>query len=157
MTHSLLARPPRTASPFAATPVTGPLATGLVAGQRALSPLAGLALARGMRRHPLLGAGAFALAAGEFVADTSPDAPDRTLPGGLAARFASAAFVAGAFAKPGSKALAGAIAGLAAVASAEAGVRLRKAAAARFGRIPAAIGEDVAVLAATAAIMLPRR
>jgi hypothetical protein len=28
---------------------------------------------------------------------------------------------------------------------------------ARFGRIPAAVGEDIAVLSATAAIILPRR
>ncbi|MEE4205963.1 MAG: DUF4126 domain-containing protein [Erythrobacter sp.] len=157
MMHALIRRRNRPARRLASKPLIGPLALGILAGQRALTPLAGLALAGGTRRHPVVSTGALVLAAGEMVADASREAPDRTEPGGLAVRFVTGAVAAGAFARPGRKTFAAALGGLAAVASAQGGLRLRQAAMARFGRIPAAVGEDIAVLSATAAIILPRR
>ena len=80
---------------------------GLVGGQRAMTPLAAVAVAAATDRlprdtgapailaHPAVAAGAVALAVAELAGDKQPTAPDRVVPAGLAARLLTSA-VAGA-------------------------------------------------------------
>ena len=79
------------------------LKMGLVGGQRAMTPLAAVAigLARGelpardglakLLGQPLVAAATLALAVGEMAGDKQKTAPDRIVPIGLAARFLTSA------------------------------------------------------------------
>ena len=122
------------------------LLLGAVAGLRTLTPPAVLLRVR----RPSRTANVLAvMALAEYAADLYPKAPARTAPGPLLARIVSGAFC-GWFVSRSTPARAVAGAGLGAlgaVAGAYAGLSLRRRAMARFGPVPAAIGEDFVALA----------
>lgn len=135
------------------------LLIGLVAGQRAMTPLGALAAAavggalppgtpgRHVLSRPGVAAGLVALAAAEMAGDKLPSAPDRTVLPGLAARLLTAA-LAGAILAPAGRRDGGAVlaAGVA-LGSSFLGLALRRRAMARFGRVPSGLAEDAAVAA----------
>ena len=137
---------------------------GLVAGQRAMTPLAALAGAarRGalpydngearLMARPLPAAGGVAMAAAEMAGDKMETAPDRTVFLGLLARTISSGF-AGATLAPPKRQLAGAALGIgAAMASSYAGLAARKWAMRRWGQTATGFAEDAIVFAAANAI-----
>jgi uncharacterized membrane protein len=134
---------------------------GLVAGARAMTPLAAVSDAARRRAlpkdngapfwlgHPLVAAGAKTLAAGELWGDKLKGAPDRIVLAGIAARIVSGG-LAGAALAPRRRALAGAVLGAAgAVGSAYVTFSLRKLAMRRFGQTSTGLAEDVLTLRAT--------
>ena len=137
---------------------------GLIAGQRAMTPLAALAGAarRGalpydnlpsrIMANPVIAAGGVALAAAEIAGDKMKTAPDRTVFLGLLARTITSGFAGAALAPP-KRQLAGAAIGIAAaVGSSYAGLAARKWAMRRWGRVPTGFVEDAIVTAAGSAI-----
>lgn len=137
---------------------------GLVAGQRAMTPLAALAGAarRGtlpfdnaqarLMHVPLVATGGVTMAAAEIAGDKMKTAPDRTVFLGLLARTISSGF-AGATLAPPKRQLLGAAAGVtAAIASSYVGLALRKRALARWGQTTTGFVEDAIVTAAANAI-----
>lgn len=148
------------------------LLIGLVAGQRAMTPLSVLAgAARNgkldadspaqLLKNPLLASGAVALAGAEMAGDKMPSAPDRIVLVGLAARSATAAFAGASLAPSGRRAAGAALAVAAAVASSYVGWSLRVRAMRRFGQTATGAIEDAIVLGggalATRLIALPAR
>lgn len=142
---------------------------GLVGGQRAMTPLAAVAVAaaRGelpadngapaLLARPLVATGALVLAILEMAGDKQKSAPDRIVPIGLAARFATSA-IAGAALAPRRRRWAGAaIGGITAVAASYPGWRLRMGAMRRRGQTPTGFVEDAAVVAAAATIVRHQR
>jgi uncharacterized membrane protein len=141
---------------------------GLVAGQRAMTPLAALAGAtrRGtlphdnpearLMHHPLIAAGGVAMGAAEMAGDKMKTAPDRTVFLGLLARTITSGF-AGATLAPPRRRLAGAALAIAtANASAFVGLALRKRAMARWGQTSTGFVEDAIVFSAANAIVNAR-
>lgn len=138
---------------------------GLVGGQRAMTPLAtvSIAAARGelpedngaprLLAHPLVAAGTALLAVGEMAGDKQKTAPDRVVPIGLVARFATSAIAGMALAPREQRWRAAALGGLTAVVASYPGWRARCAAMARFGQTPTGFVEDAAVVAGAAAIV----
>ncbi|GGE94466.1 DUF4126 domain-containing protein [Sphingomonas prati] len=137
---------------------------GLVAGQRAMTPLSALAGAarRGtlpydnatarLMAHPLFATGGVVMAVAEMVGDKTKTAPDRTVFLGLLARTITAGF-AGATLAPPKRELAGAALGVgAAIASSYVGLALRKQSMSRWGQTATGFAEDTLVLAAANAI-----
>jgi uncharacterized membrane protein len=137
---------------------------GLVAGQRAMTPLAALAGAarRGTLPHdnaearllalPLIAAGGVAMAAAEMAGDKMKTAPDRTVFLGLLARTITSGF-AGATLAPPKRQLAGAALGIgAAVTSSYAGLAARKWAMKRWGQTTTGFVEEAIVFSAATAI-----
>lgn len=141
------------------------LLIGLVAGTRAMTPLA--AVSNAARRgelpqdngapallgHPLVAAGTLALAAGEMAGDKMASAPDRIVPAGLAGRLVTGAVAGAALAPHRQRLAAGALGATAAVGSAYLTWRLRMAAMRRFGQGPTGFVEDAATLAAATAVV----
>ena len=138
---------------------------GLVAGQRAMTPLAALGIAarRGtlpqdngqtrLMTHPIIAAGGVALGALEMAGDKQKTAPDRTVFLGLLARTISSGFAGAALAPP-KRQLAGAALGIgAAIASSYAGLALRKRAMRRWGQTATGIVEDALMFSAATAIV----
>lgn len=138
---------------------------GVVAGQRALSPLAAVAVAAARGRlpendgapallaSPLVAAGATALAAGELYGDKMKTAPDRTVAPGLIARSLTSA-IAGAALAPRERRGLGAALGIAgAVGTSFIGLALRKRAMARWGQTSTGLVEDALVVASAAALL----
>ncbi len=144
---------------------------GLVGGQRAMTPLATVAVAgaRGelpddsgapaLLSHPLVAAGAVLLAAAELAGDKQKTAPDRVVPIGLAARFATSAIAGAALASQRQRWLGATVGGVTAVVASYPGWRARCAAMARWGQTRTGFAEDAAVLAGAATIVrtLPGR
>jgi uncharacterized membrane protein len=141
---------------------------GLVGGQRAFTPLAAVAVAawRGelpadngaprLLAHPLVAAGAVALAVAEMAGDKMKSAPDRIVPVGLAARFVTSA-IAGAALAPRHQRWLGAAGGAAtALAASYLGWRARVKTMERYGQAETGFVEDAAVLAGVAAIIRSR-
>lgn len=138
---------------------------GLIGGQRAMTPLAVVAIAgaRGelpagngapaLLGNPLVAAAAALFAAGEMAGDKQPTAPDRIVPIGLAARFATSAIAGAALASRQRRWLGAAIGGLTAVAAAYPGWRARCAAMGRWGQTSTGFVEDAGVLAGAIAIV----
>ena len=138
---------------------------GLVGGQRAMTPLAAVsvAAARGelpqgngaprLLSHPIVAAGALALAAGEMAGDKQKTAPDRIVPVGLAARFVTSAIAGMALAPRERRWLGAALGGTTAVVAAWPGWRARCAAMGRYGQTPTGAVEDALVLAGAAAVV----
>jgi uncharacterized membrane protein len=137
---------------------------GVVAGQRAMTPLSALAGAarRGtlpydnatarLMKSPLFATGGVLLAAAEMVGDKTKTAPDRTVFLGLLARTITASF-AGATLAPRNRQVAGAALGAgAAIASSYAGLALRKRAMRRWGQTATGFAEEALVLSAANAI-----
>jgi uncharacterized membrane protein len=137
---------------------------GLVAGQRAMTPLAALA---GAARHgtlphdnpearllarPLIAAGGVAMAAAEMAGDKMKTAPDRTVFLGLLARTITSGF-AGATLAPPKRQLTGAALGIgAAIASSYIGLAARKSAMRRWGQTATGFAEEAIVFSAANAI-----
>ena len=141
---------------------------GLVAGQRGITPLAAIAVAtqrgevradlplQGLMLNPVIAAGTLAFAAAEMGGDKMKSAPDRTVPIGLAVRAVTSAY-AGAAVAPRNQQVAGAaVAVAAALLSSYVGLRLRKAAMARYGQTPSGLVEDALVMGSGMAIANPQ-
>lgn len=137
---------------------------GLVAGQRAMTPLSALAGAarRGTLPHdnaearlmalPLFATGGVLMAAAEMAGDKMKTAPDRTVFLGLLARTITSGF-AGATLAPRKRQLAGAVLGVGAgLASSYAGLAARKWAMRRWGQTATGFIEDAIVFSAANAI-----
>ena len=129
---------------------------GAVAGARAMTPLAALAATRGTAgRRASLTAGSLVLAAGELAGDKMRQAPDRTVPAGLAGRLVSGA-IAGASCAPRDRRMGGALLGAAAaVAASYATLKLRQEASRRWGQTASGLIEDG--IAVGSAMLLARR
>jgi len=114
---------------------------GIAAGLRTFTPLAAVFLARGGFWGYVLGASAVC----EYAGDLLPNVPSRTSPAPLVARIVSAAVVGHFVASAGdwTVVVAPLIAVAGALLGAFGGIRLRLAAAARIGAIPAGLLEDV--------------
>lgn len=140
------------------------LLIGLVAGQRAMTPLAAVAgaarrgalpedaMARGLLAHPLVALGAVALAAGEMMGDKLPSGPDRIIVSGLVARSITAAFAGAVLAPKESRAGAALLAADAAVGASFLGFHLRVRAMRRFSQASTGFVEDAVVLGSALAI-----
>lgn len=138
---------------------------GLVGGQRAMTPLAAVAVAaaRGelladngaprLLRSPFAAAAAVALAAGEMAGDKQRTAPDRIVPIGLAARFATAAVAGAALASRRRRWLGAALGGATAVVASYPGWLARTRAMRRYGQTPTGFVEDAAVLTAAVGVV----
>lgn len=133
---------------------------GLVAGQRAMTPLAALAAAAQrdtlpydnpearLMKVPLIAAGGVAMAAAEIAGDKMKSAPDRTVFLGLLARTITGGFAGSALAPP-QRRLRGAAAGIgAAVVSSYCGLAARKWAMERWGQTATGFVEDAIVMSA---------
>jgi uncharacterized membrane protein len=133
---------------------------GLVAGSRALTPLATVSDVAGRGAlpgrdpafawlgHPAVSAGLKALAAGELWGDKLASAPDRIVPAGVLARIVTGG-LAGAALAPRGRALAGAVlGGAAAVGAAYVTFALRERAMRRFGQTSTGVAEDALTVAA---------
>lgn len=150
------------------SPLLRPVLIGLVAGQRAMTPLAALAGAarRGalpeengaatLLRHPVAAAGAVTLAAAEMAGDKWEGAPNRTAPSGLAARTLTSAFAGAALAPRDQRPAAAILAATAAVASSYVGLALRLRAMRRYSQATTGFVEDALVLASGWAIASAR-
>lgn len=134
---------------------------GVVAGQRAMTPLAVVTAAAAWNRlpnggvramHPAVAPAAIALAAGEMAGDKMRTAPDRTVLPGLLARATTAAIAGAALAPAGRRRLGGMLAMTAAVASSYAGLALRRRLMQRSGQAATGFVEDALVLTAGVAI-----
>ena len=138
---------------------------GLVGGQRAMTPLATVAIAdaRGelpedngapkLLSHPLAAAAATLFAVGEMAGDKQKTAPDRIVPIGLIARFGTSAIAGMALVPRKQRWLGAAIGGATAVVASYPGWRARCAAMARYGQTATGFVEDTAVLASATAIV----
>ena len=138
---------------------------GLVGGQRAMTPLTAVAIAAArdelpadngappLLAHPLVAAGALALAIGEMVGDKQKTAPDRVVAIGLAARFVTSAIAGASLAPRRQRWLGAAVGGATAVVASYPGWRMRMAAISRYGQTPTGFVEDAVVLAGATAIV----
>lgn len=138
---------------------------GLVGGQRAMTPLAvvAVAAARGelpadngaprIMAHPLVAAGAVVLAAGEMAGDKLKTAPDRVVPIGLVARFITSAISGAALVPRRQRWLGAAVGGATAVVASYPGWRARLAAMKHHGQTSTGLVEDAVVFAGAVAIL----
>ena len=138
---------------------------GLVGGQRAMTPLAAVAIAaaRGelptdngaprLLANPVVAAGALALAIGEMAGDKQKTAPDRVVAIGLAARFVTSAIAGAALVPRRQRWLGAAVGGVTAVVASYPGWRARMAAIPSYGQTPTGFVEDAAVLGGAVAIV----
>ena len=138
---------------------------GLVGGQRAFAPLATVAVAAArdelpagngaphLLSHPLVAAGAVALAIAEMAGDKQKSAPDRIVPFGLAARFVTSAIAGAALAPRRQRWLGAVVCGVTAVAASYVGWKARVTAMERYGQTSTGFIEDSVVLASAAAIV----
>jgi uncharacterized membrane protein len=138
---------------------------GLVGGQRAMTPLATVAIAaaRGqlpvdngaprLLANPLVAVGTLALAIGEMAGDKQKTAPDRIVPIGLAARFVTSAIAGAVLVPKRQRWIGAAIGGVTAVVASYPGWRTRMAWLPRYGQTQTGFAEDLAVLSSAAAIV----
>lgn len=145
-----------------------PYQMALVGGQRALTPLATVAMAltrgefsldKGISRffsNPIIAVGTLALAVAEMAGDKQKGAPDRIVPVGLAARFLTSA-ITGAILAPRRNYMPVALAsGAISVAASYPGWALRVWTMKRYGQNLTGFIEDALVIASAAAIMRNR-
>lgn len=137
---------------------------GAVAGMRAMTPLATVAVAarRGelpadngaprLLGSPLVVAGALALAAGELAGDKLPSAPDRIVAPGMAARIVTGAIAAAALAPREKRVAAAGIGVVAAIGSAYLTWKVRTRFMQQFGQGPTGFVEDAIALGSAALI-----
>jgi len=142
------------------------LLIGIIAGQRAMTPLA---LASGAARqgkldegalpsllaHPVVAASSVALAGAEMAGDKMKTAPDRTVPIGLAVRSVTAAYAGAALAPRDKRVLGAAIAVGTAIASSYVGLAARKWGMRRYGQTATGFVEDAIVFGSGLAIANP--
>lgn len=141
---------------------------GLVAGQRAMTPLAAVAtaarrgdlpegaFARDFLADPVVAGAAAALAALEMAGDKMKSAPDRTVFAGLLARTLTASFAGTVLAPKGKRGQA-VIAAWTAIVASHAGLALRRKAMARFGQTATGFVEDAATMAGGLAVATSSR
>lgn len=103
--------------------------------------------------HPIVAAGAMALAVGEMAGDKQKTAPDRIVPIGLVARFITSAVAGAALAPRRDRWLAAGIGGVTAMIASYPGWRARTATMPRYGQTLTGFVEDAAVLAAAVTIV----
>lgn len=127
------------------------LAIGFVSGLRTFTSLAAIFLVRGGVWGYVLGV----CAIGEYVADTMPWIPSRTMPPSVVIRSVSGAIAGWLITTAqGGSAIAGAIAGIiGALLGTFGGHAARIAAIARIGALPAAILEDAVAIALAAFVV----
>lgn len=137
---------------------------GIVAGSRAMTPLAVAADAARRRAlpeddrfvrllgSPLVAAGTVALAAAEMGGDKMKSAPDRIAVPGLVARIATASIAGAAFAPRDARARAATAAALAALGFSWLSWRVRLRAMERGGQTLTGLAEDALVAASAAAV-----
>ena len=142
---------------------------GLVGGQRAMTPLAAVAIAAArdelpadngapkLLGHPIVAAGALTLAVAEMAGDKQKTAPDRIVLVGLAARFVTSAIAGAALVPRRQRWLGAAAGGVTAVIASYPGWRARMAAIPEYGQTPTGFVEDAAVIAGAAAIVRGQR
>ena len=138
---------------------------GLVGGQRAMTPLATVAIAaaRGelaedngapkLLAHRVVAAGTLALAVAEMAGDKQKTAPNRIVPIGLVARFVTSSVAGAALVPRRQRWLGAAIGGVTAVVASYPGWRARMAAIPRYGQTSTGFVEDAAVVASAATIV----
>lgn len=138
---------------------------GLLGGQRAMTPLAAVAVtaalgglpkqsgALRLLARPLVATGAVAVAAAELAGDKMKSAPDRIVPIGLLTRFAACAVVGASLAPRRQRWLAAALGGTTAVVSSYFGWRARTAAMSRYGQTQTGLVEDAIVVVGAIFIM----
>lgn len=134
---------------------------GAVAGMRSMTPLAAVAeagrhgwLARGngapgFLSHPLVAAGATALAFGELLGDKMRSAPDRIVAPGIAARLITGALAGAAVAPRSQRNAAMALGAAAAVAASYVTFAVRMKALRRYGQTTSGLVEDAITLGST--------
>lgn len=134
---------------------------GAIAGARSMTPLAAVsvAAARGtlppdngapaLLGHPVVEAGALALAAGELAGDKWSGAPDRIVLAGMAARIVAGAVAGAALAPRDQRTPAALVGASAAVASSCLTFAARKRAMESSGQVRTGLIEDTLVLGAT--------
>ena len=139
---------------------------GLVGGQRAMTPLAAVALAvasdllppgSGAPRflaHPVVVTGAMALAVAEMAGDKQKTAPDRTVAIGITARLLTSAFAGAALVPREQRWQGAAVGGVTAALASYPGWRARMHAMKSASQTSTGLVEDAAVLAGAAAIVL---
>lgn len=142
---------------------------GLIGGQRAMTPLATVALAGArdewpedngapaLLSHPAVVGGALLLAVAEMVSDKQPSAPDRVVPIGLVGRFTTSAIAGMVLAPRERRWLGASVGGATALAAGYLGWRARCAAMRRFGQVSTGFVEDAAVLGGAAAAVRAAR
>ena len=142
---------------------------GLVAGSRSMTPLAAVTEAAkcgtlpkdngapSWLGHPLVSAGAKALAAGELWGDKLESAPDRIVPVGIAARLVTGGLAGAALAPRRHAVLGGVLGATAAVGAAYLTFHLRMKALNRYGQTPTGVIEDALTVGAAQAVMLGAR
>lgn len=142
---------------------------GLVAGQRAMTPLAALATAArrgrlaadaplaGWLKNPLVAGGAVMLAALEMAGDKMKSAPDRIVPSGIIARSLTAGFAGAALAPSGKRVAGGSLAVVTTLGASYVGWRLRCATMRRYGQTATGFAEDALVLGGGLAVALGGR
>lgn len=139
---------------------------GLVAGSRAMTPLAAVSDAAqrgalpadsgapGWLGHPATAMASKLLAAGELWGDKLDSAPDRIVPAGIAARLVTGG-LSGAVLAPRRYALIGAALGAtAAVGAAYLTFGARRRAMRRYGQQPTGVIEDALTVGAAQAVLL---
>jgi len=142
---------------------------GLVAGSRAMTPLAavsdaahrgalpGAGEAPAWLCHPAVAAATKALAAGELLGDKLHAAPDRTVPAGIAARIVSGGLAGAALAPRRHAILGGVLGATAAVGAAYVTFHLRMLAMRRYGQAQTGVIEDALTVGAAQAVLLAPR
>ncbi len=123
---------------------------GVFSGQRSLTPLAVLWLAR-HRGAAAYALGALALL--EFAGDLYPRAPARTRFAGLTARCLTGGLCGAKLAERDRCTVAAATGAAAAIVGSYAGLSVRRSAAAAIGAVPAAIVEDAMTILGAAAVV----
>jgi uncharacterized membrane protein len=132
---------------------------GLIAGARSMTPLATVSEAARSGRlpankavaflgHPLVAAGAKAIAAGELLGDKMKSAPDRIVPAGIAARVIAGGLVGAALAPRRRQALGAVVGATAAIGASYLTFTLRMRALRRYGQTPSGIVEDALAVGA---------
>lgn len=138
---------------------------GLIGGQRAMTPLAAVAVAAASNRlrpgngaprilsHPLVAAGAVAFAVAELAGDKQKTAPDRIVPIGVTARFITSAIAGASLATHRQRWLGAAVGGAAAGVASYPGWRARVKAMEYGGQTSTGFLEDAVVVAGAIAII----
>lgn len=142
---------------------------GLIGGQRAMTPLAAVAVAAANDRlrpdngaprilsHPIVATGAVALAIAEIVGDKQATAPDRIVPIGVTARFITSAIAGASLTAHRQRWLGAAVGGATAAIASCPGWRARVKAMDYGSQTSTGFLEDAAVLAGATAIVCGQR
>lgn len=138
---------------------------GALAGQRALTPIAAVAITATQGRLPkgsepvplldnkLVAGGLLALAVAEMIGDKWPKAPNRTVLSGSTAHFLTAAAAGASLAPREQRVAGGLVAALTAVTTAHLGLAARLKAMGRWGQARTGFVEDALLLAGTALLI----